>query len=124
VGAEFCYLLGIIRQNRIRGIYVFPRIKPSFLFFIVAALLLGAYVANPTEEDFKYHVFTGAKQEMKVSQGDVLSDLVLNFIIDKGSKYFVHRKDYKLFSLYYVDFPGQKGEIRYLGAFGKFMKLK
>lgn len=120
-------LLGILRQNLKGWDKMFRRIKPAHWMVVAVMVLLIAYSTNPSQEDFKYYISDGVKQEAQIKSSDTsswLAGLLVDIAVKKGSDYFTRRQDFKFFSIYSMNLPGNKKEIKVLGLFGKFISLK
>ena len=103
--------------------------KGLIKLLLLAAVIGGLYVTNPTMEDFKMFVRDQASETVRKEMGDTEFGRVLS---DVGStlaagvvERFTERKDYWVFSVYNLGLnSGRNAEPwRFVGVAGRFFEL-
>ena len=92
-------------------------------FVLILLILTGAFITNPTMDDFEYYIGSNIDAELQEVTGRGLLNWALDRVIRSGVSLVTYRRDYKLFSIFYVQLPVVNYELRYLGIFRNFYLL-
>lgn len=98
--------------------------KKSLKWVLISIILLvTALISNPTQADLDNKYSTEIRKEMNMSWSGFmpwgnrnLSSLELDMT--------TQRRDFRLFSLYNIDLPGEERDRIFLGVFGTFIPIK
>ena len=90
---------------------------------LILLLLLSAFITNPTTDHFEEYASSRIDAELQGLTGDGFFSWALGQTVRTCIRTVAYRRDYKLFSIYYVELPVINYELRYLGVFGNFYLL-
>lgn len=95
--------------------------------FLILIILLSvvAHISNPNVDDFESFIKTQMEKEIGTTSdnGDILS-WIFEKVVDVGIRAVTSYKDYKFFSIFHVDLPGEEYDTSILGVFGVFIPLE
>ena len=52
-----------------------------------------------------------------------LANILVDKAVEKGASYFIRHRDFRFFSVYYVNLPGKENDSKIMGFFGTFITL-
>lgn len=97
----------------------------------MAIAIVGGFITNPSEVDFKKYLKEEAKDvvQSKTGLSKPTTSLLVNKLeglVPKEVDNFIQRENYFVFSIYTVDFSilgSAKYKVKYLGIFTKFVPM-
>ena len=98
-----------------------PLLKTLIVFFVI--LLIVAFATNPAADDFERFLKQHINKELNINDNDGSFNWLLNSIVSYGAQSITYHQDFKFFSLFTIELPGDQ-DYKFLGIFTVFIPLQ